>query len=311
MAQWMMGLLVGIAVIVAPMGAVMAQEQGGFLRERLRQRMAERMTEDKAPGATGYAYGADPLQTLDLWQPQKAEGPAPLILFVHGGGWKRGDKDDATGAAKVAHLTEQGYALASIDYRLVPQATVEQQAADVAAAIAWVRANAGRLGIDAGRIVLMGHSAGAHLVALVGTDPVYLQAAGLSQADLRGVIALDGAAYDVPRQIGQSSGAFMRRLYTTAFGEDEARQKRLSPTLHAAAPNAPAFLILHVDREDGTAQSEALAAALTAAGTSVEVRGFAGEGLRGHMEMNRRLGDPAYPATKVVDDWLRRVLVVR
>lgn len=306
MAQWMMGLLVGIAILVAPVGAVIAQEQGGFFRERLRQRMAERMKEDKAPGAKEYAYGADPLQTLDFWRPAGDGGPAPLVLFVHGGGWKRGDKDNATGAAKVGHLTGQGYAFASIDYRLVPQATVEQQAADVAAAVAWVRANAARLGIDPARIVLMGHSAGAHLVALVGTDPAYLKAAGLSVADLRGVIALDGAAYDVPRQIEQGGGQFMRTLYTTAFGEDEARQKRLSPALHAAAPNAPAFLILHVDRADGTAQAEALGAALKAAGTPVEVKGFAGEKLRGHMEINRRLGDPGYPATGAVDDWLRR-----
>lgn len=308
MTRWIVGLVVGIGMLAAPLGMAMAQERSGILRDRLRQRMAERMKEEPAPGAAEHAYGADPLQTLDLWRPAAARAPAPLVLFVHGGGWKRGDKRNATGAEKVEHLLGRGYAVASINYRLIPQATVEQQAADVAAAIAWVRANAVRLGIDPSRIVLMGHSAGAHLVALIGTDPHYLAAVKLTPDAVRGVIALDGAGYDVPRQIAASGGRFMRTLYTTAFGEDAARQRRLSPTFHAMAPNAPAFLILHVDRDDGKAQSEALGAALRAAGTPAEVKGFAGEKLRGHMEINRRLGDPAYPATAAVDAWLGRIV---
>ena len=78
-------------------------------------------------------------------------------------------------------------------------------------------------------------------------------------------------------------------------------------TLHAAAPNAASFLILHVDRSDGIAQSEALAAALRATGTPVELNGFEGKGLRGHMAINRDLGSPDYPATPVVDAWLKRI----
>ena len=91
----------------------------------------------------------------------------------------------------------QGYAFASINYRLVPAATVEEQAADVAAAVQAIVERADALGVDRHRIVLMGHSAGAHLVALVGTDPRYLKGAGLSFADIAGVIPIDGAAYDL------------------------------------------------------------------------------------------------------------------
>ena len=91
----------------------------------------------------------------------------------------------------------KGWAFASANYRLVPQATVEQQAADVASAIAWLRANAAKEGLDPDRIVLMGHSAGAHLVALVGTDPHYLKAAGVPMGAVKGVVLLDGAGYDV------------------------------------------------------------------------------------------------------------------
>lgn len=252
------------------------------------------------------AYGADSLQTLEFTRAQNAQRAAPLILFVHGGGWKRGDKDSATGPWKVAHFTAKGYAFATMDYRLVPAATVEQQAQDVADALAALVKRASVLGIDCTRVVLMGHSAGAHLVALVGTDPRYLHRAGLTYNDIAGIIPIDGAAYDVPAQIAES-GRFMRSTYIQAFGDDYARQTTLSPTAQAAAPNAPSFLLLHVQREDGVRQAMHLEEALRKAGTRVERHAFAGNGLRGHMEINRDLGNPDYPATTVVDQWLTRL----
>ena len=91
------------------------------------------------------------------------------------------------------------------------------------------------------------------------------------------------------------------------FGSDPERQKQLSPTLQAARPNAPAFLVMHVQRADGVEQSEALAAALRKAGTPVEIDGFPGTGLRGHAEINRKLGEADYPATPVLDRWLARL----
>ncbi|MCT2401648.1 alpha/beta hydrolase [Novosphingobium mangrovi (ex Huang et al. 2023)] len=253
------------------------------------------------------AYGTDSLQDLDFTRARGVSGPAPLIVFVHGGGWKRGSKDNATGRYKAAHFTNEGYAFTTINYRLVPDATVEQQAQDVADALAALLARAKDLGIAPGKVVLMGHSAGAHLVALVGTDPQYLHRAGLSYAAIAGVVPIDGAAYDVPRQIVQG-GRFMHATYVQAFGEDAARQRALSPTVHAPAPNATAFLLLHVQREDGIAQARELETALRKAGTQVERREFAGRGLRGHAEINRELGNPDYPATAVVDAWLRRIL---
>lgn len=273
------------------------------LRERWRAKLAQ--GQQSAPGGRSMAYGKDALQTLDFWPGATAK--APLILFVHGGGWKRGSKDNATGAAKVSHYNGLGYAFASINYRLVPDATVEQQAQDVADALAYLRGQAPALGVDPNRIVLMGHSAGAHLVALVGTDMRYLTKAGLKPDAVRGVIALDGAAYDVARQM-QEGNRVMASTYEQAFGTDPARQRALSPTLQAATPNAPAFLILHVDRADGTAQANALAAALQAAGTPAELHALEGRGLRGHMEINRSLGEADYPGTGLVDAWLKRLL---
>lgn len=248
------------------------------------------------------AYGRDPLQQLDYYR-ASARG-APLVVFVHGGGWKRGDKSMMDGSAKLSDWLGKGYGVASVNYRLVPDAKVEDQAADVAAAVAMLKRRATSLGFDADRVVLVGHSAGAHLVALVGTDPQWLRGAGLPMTAVRGVIPLDGAGYHVPSQMGRNE-VVLGDTYEQAFGTERTRQLALSPTEHGAAPNAPAFLILHVSgRADAKQQGEGLAAALRRAGTPVELRSVPGRGLKGHMEINRRLGEPDYPATPVVDRWL-------
>lgn len=304
--RYWIGLLAATAVAASGMPASDAREK---LRDRLRERMAERMGADngvKVPGSETISYGSDPLQVLDVWRAKGVKGPAPLIVYVHGGGWKRGSKDNATGRFKPVHYPEQGYGFASINYRLVPAATVEQQAADVAGAVKALIGRADTLDIDRRRIVLMGHSAGAHLVALVGTDERYLRDAGLSFRDIAGVIPIDGAAYDVAAQM-KDGPPIMQATYKQAFGSDPARQKALSPTAHAAAPNAPDFLLLYVQRADGVQQARALGSALVAGRSRVEHGSFPGEGLKGHAEINRSLGDPDYAPTGAVDTWLKRV----
>lgn len=252
-----------------------------------------------APGTREIAYGADPKQRLDLLLPTDAKR-APLLLFVHGGGWSIGDKRTGAGV-KAAHFTDNGWAFASVNYRLVPQATVEQQAADIAAAIAWARANAAANGLDPDRIVLMGHSAGAHLVALVGTDPRYLAAAGVPIGAVKGVVLLDGAGYDIAGQMARP-GNPVAGMYDAAFGKDVARQKALSPTLHAAAPNVAQWLMLPIDRRaDSKAQSEGLASALRPAGASARVVAVSGES---HRSLNRGLGEEGDFATGEVDRFL-------
>lgn len=276
--------------------------------ERRRERVAGRHDGVPVPRTGGkqtMAYGPHDLQQLDFYPASNGNRRAPLVLFVHGGGWKYGSKDSADGRWKALHYTGLGYAYASIDYRLVPNNTVEDAAADVAGALRYLIDHAAPLSFDPDRIVIMGHSAGAHLVALVGADERYLKHAGLSFASLAGVLPIDGAAYDIPRQI-EEGNVFMRETYIQAFGDDPARQRALSPTLHAQVPNAPAFLILHVQRRDAIAQSKALEAALKQAGTPVERQEFPGTGLKGHVEINRQLGNPVYAATPVVDAWLKK-----
>ena len=251
-------------------------------------------------GMREVAFGADPKQRMDLAKPAGV-AKAPVLIFVHGGGWSIGDKR-AGEAVKAPHFTGAGWAYVSANYRLVPSATVEQQAADIASAIAWVRANAVNEGLDPDRIVLMGHSAGAHLVALVGTDPAYLKAAGVPLRAVSGVILLDGAGYDVPAQI-KAPGNLVGPMYDAAFGEDVARQKALSPTLHATAPNVANWLILPIERRaDSQVQSNALAAGLRAAGASTRVVAVPGES---HSSLNKGLGEAGDFATAEVDRFLK------
>lgn len=253
----------------------------------------------QAPAVQEYRYGGDTKQRLDLARPD-APGRAPILFHVHGGGWAIGDKSGAAGS-KPSWAVGQGWAFANANYRLVPQVRVEQQAADLALALAWLRANASRHGLDPDRIVLMGHSAGAHLVALLGTNPAYLRDAGVPLAAIRGVILLDGAGYDIPTQMQQPRPR-LQRIYRQAFGDDPERQAALSPVSHSAAPNVPRWLILPVaSRAASMAQSEALATALRAAGATATVAPQAG---KTHLTINRDLGRSGDSTTELVERFL-------
>jgi arylformamidase len=249
-----------------------------------------------APFPTGtveIAYGGDPRQRLEFTP--AARPNAPLVVFVHGGAWSMGDM--AMAGHMAAHFHEKGDAFASVDYRLVPEANPQQQAEDVAAALARLLADAPRLGIDRARVMIVGHSAGAHLAALVGTDPFYLAAHRLPISTIKGVVLLDGAGYDVAAQL-RNAGPLLRSLYHRAFGDDPAFQARVSPMLHAAAPNAGRFLILHIaSRADSGAQSVRLGALLNAAGTPVQVESVDGS----HADIFRRFGQPGHRATELTD----------
>src|SRR6185503_1414165 len=110
-------------------------------------------------GTVEIAYGGGARQRLDF-TPAAGQSGAPLVLFVHGGAWSMGDM--AMAGHMAVHFHDRGDAFASVDYRLVPDANPQQQAEDVAAAIARLIADAPRLGIDPARVMIIGHSAGAH-----------------------------------------------------------------------------------------------------------------------------------------------------
>lgn len=253
-----------------------------------------------------FAYGAHPLQRYDLYRAVDETAAAPLVVFCHGGGWRAGDKARATGFPKINHFLRAGWAFATTNYRLLPDTPVEDQARDVAAALAHIVAGAGAVGVDADRIVLMGHSAGAHLLALVATDRRYAEEAGLDRSRLRGAVLLDGAAYDVPLQM--RGRGLDRRLYVTAFRGGVERQRALSPALIDAAPEPRRFLLLNVQRPGARAQTEAMAEALRRHGADVTAQEVADRGLKGHLRINRHIGFADYPPTILVDEWMRRAI---
>jgi arylformamidase len=208
--------------------------------------------------------------SLDVYAPTQSNN-LPIMIWVHGGGWRHGDKKNVL--VKPAAFNAKGFVFASINYRLQPGVTYRDQAEDVARAVGWIHAHAAEFGGDPDRIFIMGHSAGAHLAALIACDGRYLKSAGLKLSDLKGVVLLDGAAYDIPRQLELARLPRMKQLYLDAFGADRDKQLDASPITHVAAGKGiPPFLILYVaTRRDGRLQSESLAEKLIAAGTSVEL----------------------------------------
>ena len=120
-------------------------------------------------GDLAYASQSE-AQRLDLYLPPNAEPPLPLLVFIHGGAWMAGDKRNDYAAGVVPLFVGEGYAVASINYRLSTEAVFPAQLLDVKAAIRWLRANAAAYGIDPDRIAAAGESAGAHLAALLGTS---------------------------------------------------------------------------------------------------------------------------------------------
>ncbi|HEU0025401.1 MAG TPA: alpha/beta hydrolase [Thermoleophilaceae bacterium] len=206
---------------------------------------------------------------LDLYTPTGArQGSRPVVAYVHGGGWQVGDKRNKI-LRKVNLFTGQGYVFASLNYRLSPTAPptgafdpnrvrFPDHPHDVGEAIGWLRRNVARYGGDPSRIVLIGHSAGAHLVSLVGTDPRYVQAYGVRSRNLLGVVSLD-TAYDItPLANPQREGS---RGTWSVFGTPEENAAtgswRAASPLFWADPSDPPFLVVGRQAAPRRRQNEA------------------------------------------------------
>jgi hypothetical protein len=178
---------------------------------------------EAVPYVTGAA--ADPVwQVLDLYLPKKAR-QFPTVVFVHGGGYQRGDRTEGHNLGVV--LANRNVAVASISYRLYPAARHPAQIEDVAAAFAWVKSHIARYGGDPSRVYVSGHSAGGHLAALLGTDATYLAAEGLRPQDVAGVLAISG-------------GYRINPIRKEVFG-DEAGMAAASPFAHISGGHPPSI----------------------------------------------------------------------
>jgi acetyl esterase/lipase len=220
----------------------------------------------------GEVPGYRPLE-LDLYLPQ-ADGPTPVIVHVHGGGWRRGSRREplpVLGPDFYDSLTAQGFAVAAIDYRLSGEARFPAPAQDVQTAIGWVREHAASYGLDADRVFGWGDSAGGHLVLLAALTGAKMHGvvAWFPVTDLAGLLADVADAGGVPDPGPQSREALL--LGAPAASAPDLAQ-RASPVTYASA-SAPPILLMHGAADDMVppAQSLRLAGALSAAGARVEV----------------------------------------
>jgi arylformamidase len=196
-------------------------------------------------------YGSDPEQVLDLYTPA-TPGPHKLVLFLHGGGWVKGAK--GVGRKIAIPLTAAGYALASANYRLVPETDVAGAVSDAAQAVGFLLSHAAQFGLDPNRFAIMGHSSGAHMAALLGTDQSYLKRAGVDPAKLAAVITLDGV-FDVKANLTH----FPSETRQEVFGTDPKRWDYYSPVARMTGMQShPEFCVVHEDTNPRFIEQEGL-----------------------------------------------------
>lgn len=219
---------------------------------------------------SGIHYGPDEKQIVDIYQPDTCRArTCPVTLWVHGGGWRHGDMTGKAAAGLFDAWSKQGIVMVGVNYRLSPQVMHPAHVQDVAAAVNWVTRNIHRYGGDPRRISLLGHSAGAHLVALVATNPTYLAAYNLLPGTaLANVFPIDTASFDLT-----DPSRFVKRLTKSAFGVDEAVLREASPNWNVRPGGSyPAFIIAAAAaRDDAIDTSRILQGKLRQAGTSAEL----------------------------------------
>jgi acetyl esterase/lipase len=258
-----------------------------------------------------YANPAHERQVLDVYSPPNAKN-LPVVFWIHGGGWQQGDKSSVQMKPQV--FMDKGFVFVSTNYRLLPSVDMGTIVRDVAKAVRWTHDHIAEYGGDPKRLLIMGHSAGAQLAALVCTDDRYLKAEGLSLAITKGCVPVDGDTFDVPAIIetaetrnkvhGLPQPKFGHR---EKFGNDPAKHRDFSAVSHVAKDKSiPPFLILHVaEHPDTRAQAQRLGNVLKEAGIPVTVFG-ARETT--HNKINADLGLPDDPATKALFEFLGNAL---
>jgi len=234
------------------------------------------------------AYGPHERHRLDLYVPNNASAETPVVLFLYGGSWKWGSRGRY---AFVGYgLASRGFAVAVADYRLYPEVRFPDFNHDAARAAAWLQAERGRFGLEPGQLNLMGHSAGAHIAALIALDPQYLAGRGFSPTDLGRVVGLAGPYGMYPSRID-----FIADIFPSATDEAKAR-----PVTFARA-EAPPMLLLHGadDSIVSPKNSETLANLLTIEGAAAEARVYPDVG---HRELVLALSPLFSGLAPVLDD---------
>ncbi len=244
---------------------------------------------------------ADPdLTSLDIHaSPDAAD--CPVLIWVHGGSWQAGDKSTRLTTVKANHFIDSGWIFVAVNYRLAAEDNQVRWPAfgdDVAAAHRWVHDNIDQFGGDPERISLIGHSSGAHLVSIVGTNESLLGRQDLAFDDVRCVISLDSVTHDLT-----DPPPWETDIIDLAFPDRSAKVDG-SPTLQVASASAtpPDFLIVTRGRPERLNSSARLAEAVIGAGGSVEVSDLSPYD---HSQVSTELGIPGEQrVTPAVDNFL-------
>ena len=250
-------------------------------------------------------------QVLDVYAPVTAKS-TPVVFWIHGGGWQAGDKSEVRLKPQV--FVDRGFVFVSTNYRLLPQVDMDTLIRDIAKSLHWVHDHIAEHGGDPERVVVMGHSAGAQLAALICTDDRYLKSEGLTLAMLKGCVPVDGDTYDIPAMI--TTAEIRRRVHNLPqakvghrekFGNDPEKHIDFSTVTHVARDKGiPPFLILHVgEHPDTTAQAQRLEAALQSAEIPVKRLGASDTT---HSRINDNLGTPDDPTTNALYEFVGQVL---
>lgn len=245
------------------------------------------------------SYGADPLQKMDVYLPNKPKESAVLFM-VHGGGWKIGDKaNQNVYENKVKHWVSKDFIFISVNYRLLPKADVITQAIDVVLALIEAQKLAKSWGGDPSKFILMGHSAGAHLIALISSDPS--MATNQGAQPWLGSILLDSAAMNVPKIME----SLHFPLYDKAFGTDHEYWKLTSPFFQLKGKTAPILAVCSSRRDASVSQSKAFVEKALTFGTTALILPVD----LSHGEINTTLGlKSSY--TDSVDRFINSLLVI-
>lgn len=255
-------------------------------------------------------YGAAPGQRLDLSTP--ASRGFPTVIFLHGGSLTSGDKADDDYRNACAAFPAAGIACANVNYRLAPAHAWPIQAADAAAAVAWVRANISAHGGDARNLFLFGHSSGATLAALLGADEQYLLGYGLKTGDLRGVVAMGSIMWD--DELEQALTRYGRSRVDARFRSDQDNAMYASldayrdrwPMRHVRS-GMPPYLFLIADSEQVQPPvlrtNRAFVERAVALGNRAEYQILPG---RTHYSAIRQIAEPGDPVFAMVRDFVQR-----
>lgn len=280
-----------VALIVVSLVVTASGVTAGPLRDRLSAKFQDRLQAKQAeesrpidlqailPGARkqSLSYGPDARQAIDVYTPPNAHD-APVIVMVHGGAWKIGDKAN-TGSVenKLKYWLPKGYVFVSVNYRMLPDIMAYEQAGDVAAALRYVQSHAGGWGARPDHLILMGHSAGAHIVALLSSNPALV---GQKWA---GTVVLDSAVMSVPDLMSHRHLGF----YDEAFGADKAYWLKASPIDQWTSAAVPMLVVCSTKRKDKPCdQAKAFQTRVTRAGQAMPLLP---QDLT-HEDINRALG---------------------